>query len=236
MNEPSVTARYRLDNVVATVDAVNGLATLDQHPEAIKQVAVADRLLLTKPDLATEDGLRELRARLTAINPGAAIRDVIRGEVDPSELTGSGLYDPEGKSDDVHAWLRAEKFEEQHQHEHGHHEHHPVDRNRHNDRIRAYCVTRDHPISSEGFSRWLAMVSAMRGDDLLRVKGILNIAEHPSRPMVIHGVQHIFHPPRILDRWPSGDHRTRIVFITRDIHKDEIDNTLSVFERPRRKF
>src|SRR4029453_10127881 len=99
-----------------------------------------------------------------------------KGDVDPSELVGSGLYDPEGKSDDVHEWLRAERFEEHHddehnRHEHGHHEHHDVDRNRHNDRIRAYCVTRDHSISSEGFSRWLAMVSTMRGDDLLRVKG-----------------------------------------------------------------
>ena len=245
MNEPSVTDRYRLDNVVATVDAVNGMSTLDQHPEAIKQVAVSDQLLLTKSDLASEDDIRTLRLRLVAINPGATIREVTNGHVDPSELVGSGFYDPEGKPHDVHEWLRAEKFEEPHHHahgpheqeghEHGPHEHDHIDRNRHNDRIRAYCVTRDHPISSEGFTRWLTMVSGMRGDDLLRVKGILNIAEHPSRPMVIHGVQHIFHPPQILDRWPSDDHRTRIVFITRDIDKEEIDHTLSVFERRRRK-
>ena len=197
MNEPSVTARYRLDNVVATVDAVNGMSSLDQHPEAVKQVAVADQLLVTKSDLAPEDVMRSLQARLTAINPGAKIRGVMNGDVDPSELVGSGFYDADGKSHDVHEWLRAEKFEEHHYDEHGHHEHDDHehahgDRNRPNDRIRAYCVTRDHPIPSEGFSRWLTMVSAMRGDDLLRVMGILNIAEHPSRPMVIHGVQHIF--------------------------------------------
>jgi G3E family GTPase len=231
MSEPSVTARYWLDNVVTTVDAVHAHSTLDKHAEAVKQVAVADRMLLTKSDLTSPGDLAKLRDRLAAINPGAEIREVIKGDADPSDLIGSGRYDPESKTANVQEWLRAEEFEEHHDH----HEHHHVDPNRHNDRIRAYCITRDHPISSEGFSAWLDMVSAMRGDDLLRVKGIVNITEHPSRPMVIHGVQHIFHPPEILDHWPSDDHRTRIVFITRDIDKEAIDDTLRVFERRRRR-
>lgn len=231
MSEPSVTARYRLDNVITTVDAAQGMSTLDQHPEAVKQAAVADRLLLTKSDLATPEVLATLRDRLAAINPGAEIKEVLKGDVDPSDLIGSGRYDPESKTVNVQEWLRAEEFDDHHEH----HEHHHVDRNRHNDRIRAYCITRDHPISQEGFSAWLNIVSSMRGDDLLRVKGIVNITEHPSQPMVIHGVQHIFHPPEILDHWPSNDHRTRIVFITRDIDKEAIDDTLRVFERRRRR-
>src|SRR3954451_21689233 len=145
-------------------------------------------MLLTKSDLTSLRDLAKLRDRLAAINPGAEIREVIRGDAGPSDLIGSGRYDPESKTANVQEWLCAQEFEEHHDH----HEHHHVDPNRHNDRIRAYCITRDHPISSEGFSAWPDMVSAMRGDDLLRVKGIVNITEHPLQSMVIHGVQHIF--------------------------------------------
>ena len=122
-------------------------------------------------------------------------------------------------------------------HQHADHPEHDHDnttadtRNRHGDRIKAYCVIREQPISWARFSNWLELLSGMRGNDLLRVKGIVNIIERPSRPMVIHGVQHIFHPPIQLDEWPSDDRRTRIVFITRDIDQDVIEQTLRVFER-----
>lgn len=92
-------------------------------------------------------------------------------------------------------------------------------------------MIRDEPVSWAGVSAWLEMIGRMRGEDLLRVKGIINVIEHPGRPVVIHGVQHLFHPPVFLDRWPSADQRTRIVFITRDIEREDIDGTLAVFER-----
>jgi G3E family GTPase len=229
LSEPTVTAHYRLEQVIATVDAVNGMSTLDQHQEAVKQAAVADRLLLTKVDLVSPERMSALRTRLSALNPAAPVTDVINGEIGPEDLFAHSGFDPASKTVQVREWLNVEAYEH-----HGHHSHDhrndSQDVNRHDDRIRAYSVIRETPISWEGFSRWLEMIGSMRGDDLLRVKGIVNVVEHPSRPIVIHGVQHIFHPPGFLEEWPSEDHRTRLVFITRDIDKDVIEDTLQIFE------
>jgi G3E family GTPase len=234
MGDSFVTARYRLDQVVTTLDAVNGMATLDQHDEAVKQAAVADRILLTKTDLATAQDVQALRKRIAALNPAAPLRVVMNGETAAQDFFGQARFDVAGKTTSVQDWLRIEAYEPDH-HAHGHdqHDHHhhdEVDRTRHDDRISAYSVIRDQPISWAGFSAWLDMISQLRGDDLLRVKGIVNVIEHPGRPVVIHGVQHVFHPPVFLDQWPGDDHRTRLVFITRDIDRDDIDATLQVFE------
>ncbi|MDO8310514.1 MAG: GTP-binding protein [Sideroxyarcus sp.] len=241
MSDAFVTAHYRLDQVIATVDAVNGMATLDQHGEAVKQAAVADRILLTKTDLASAETRDTLRERIAALNPAAPLVVVLNGEVSVEDFFGQAAFDPAGKTARVQDWLRIEAYvteTDHHGHEHHHegHEGHEgveVDRNRHDDRIRAYSVIRDQPISWAGFSAWLEMISKMRGDDLLRVKGIVNVLEHPDRPVVIHGVQHVFHPPVFLDQWPGNDHRTRLVFITRDIDREDIDTTLQVFENRR---
>jgi G3E family GTPase len=227
--------------VVTAVDAVNALETLDNHEEAVKQVGVADLILFTKTDLAPVGALSVLQARLGKMNPGAKTARAINGEIEPTEFFNHGLYRPGSKTVEVQDWLNAEAYDvnrahshSTHVHTHEHEHEHGITteaRNRHGDRIKAYCVTREHPISWAGFTAWLEMVSGMRGNDLLRVKGIINVLEHPARPIVIHGVQHIFHPPIQLDAWPSEDHRTRIVFITRDIDQDVIDQTLRVFER-----
>lgn len=234
MTDPFVTAHYRLEQVVTTLDAVNAMATLDRHDEAVKQTAVADRLLLTKTDLTQPADLQALRQRIAALNPAAPLLTVCNGDVAIADFFGSLRFDAQGKPDHVQDWLRIEAYETthaHHHHEHEHeHEHSAVDRNRHDDHIRAYAVTRDQPISWAGFSAWLEMISQMRGDDLLRVKGIVNVIEHPDRPVVIHGVQHLFHPPVFLDQWPSDDRRTRLVFITRGIDRDDIDATLQIFE------
>jgi G3E family GTPase len=233
MSDPFVTAHYRLEQVITTLDAVNAMTTLDQHDEAIKQVAVADRLLLTKTDLAKPADLQVLRQRITALNPAAPLLTVLNGEVAVEGFFGSAVFDMSSKTDKVQDWLRIEAYDAGQVHHADHHHDHDyaaVDRNRHDDHISAYSVIREQPISWAGFSAWLEMISQMRGDDLLRVKGIVNVIEHPDRPVVIHGVQHLFHPPVFLDQWPSEDHRTRLVFITRDIDRDDIDATLQVFE------
>jgi G3E family GTPase len=227
---------YGLGAVVTTVDAVNGLDTLDNHQEAVKQVGIADLLLFTKTDLAAPSTLSVLRDRVVAINPGAKTLQTTHGAVSPADFFATGLYRLENKTIEVQDWLNAEAYiGHSHAHANDHAHVHTataeLDRNRHGDGIRAYCVIREQPISWSGFSKWLDLVSAMRGNDLLRVKGIVNVIEEPSRPVVIHGVQHIFHPPLKLDAWPSDDHRTRIVFITRNIDKDVIEETLRVFER-----
>jgi G3E family GTPase len=223
--------------VVTTIDTVNGLDTLDNHQEAVKQASIADLLLFTKTDLVNPTALSAVRERIAAINPGARTLQAINGEIPPKDFFDSGLYRSENRTAQVQNWLNAEAYStvdlhsNAHQPEHDHRESTGDNHNRHGDRIKAFCVIREQPISWDGFSAWLDLVSAMRGNDLLRVKGIINVVEHPSRPTVIHGVQHIFHPPIELDEWPSDDRRTRIVFITRDIDQEVIEDTLRVFER-----
>jgi G3E family GTPase len=238
MNDQSlVDDGYGLGAVVTTIDAVNGLGTLDDYQEAAKQVGIADLLLLTKTDLAGPNDLSVLQDRITGINPGAKIFQALNGNISPKDFFGTGLYRLESKTAEVQNWLNAEAYAEAELHQHKHPPEHDHAKstgritNRHGDRIKAFCVTREQPISWVGFSAWLDLVSAMRGNDLLRVKGIISVTEHPSRPTVIHGVQHIFHPPIQLDQWPSDDHRTRIVFITKDIDQEVIEETLRVFER-----
>jgi G3E family GTPase len=158
---------------------------------------------------------------------------VLNGEMGMDDFFGQAVFDASNKTSGVQDWLRIEAYEtalDHHANHHHGHVHSDVDRNRHDDRISSYSVIREQPISWAGFSAWLEMISQMRGDDLLRVKGIVNVIEHPDRPVVIHGVQHLFHPPVFLDHWPSEDRRTRLVFITRDIDREDIDATLQVFE------
>jgi G3E family GTPase len=231
MTDPIVAARYMLDGVVTTVDAVNGASTLDRQPEAVKQAAVADRLLLTKTDLAEPGARRAIEGRLRALNPSAAIMPVAQGAVDPAVLFNIGFYDPATKSVDVQRWLRDEAFEngDDHDHDAAHGHEHP-DVNRHDDRIRAFCITRERPISWAALSAWLDGLATMRGDDLLRLKAIVALSDRPEQPVVLHGVQHLFHPPVLLPEWPSEDRRTRMVFITRDLPREAIETTLAAFE------
>jgi G3E family GTPase len=228
MTDSIVAARYMLDGVVTTVDAVNGSSTLDHQPEAVKQAAVADRLLLTKTDLANLEGRQAVEARLKSLNPSAPIVPVANGAVDPVRLFNIGFYDPATKSVNVRRWLREEAFEAGHAHEH---EHEHADVNRHDDRIRAFCITRERPISWAALSAWLDGLATMRGDDMLRLKAIVALSDRPCQPVVLHGVQHLFHPPVLLPQWPSEDHRTRMVFITRGLPPEAIEATLAAFEK-----
>jgi G3E family GTPase len=233
MTAPDVVGRYRIDGVVATVDAVNGTHTLDAHPEASRQIAVADRLLVTKTDLASDDVLTRLEGRLAAINPIAVRRRIRNGIVDPAKVLDAGLFDPAARSADVVRWFEEachaadhphgdhHGYEDQHCDRHSHHAHEA--------RVSSYSLVVDEPIKGEALGRWLDYVAALKGEDLLRFKAIINVAERPDRPMVVHGVQHVFHPPITLAGWPSADRRSRLVFIVRDIPRDTIENTLCKF-------
>jgi G3E family GTPase len=214
MADPRLVRRYRLAQIVTVVDAVNGLSTLINHEEAQKQVAVCDRIVLTKTDVQTlSEGLAE---KLHALNPAATLTDVHSAEFNLRELADDAAhFSPDGKSVDVLAWLNAEKYE----HDHHHHAH---DVNKHSDSIQSYCLTIEAPMSRFAFSVAFELLAANQGPDLLRVKGIVKLAEHPDQPVVIHAVQHIVHPPRRLDAWPSDDTRTKLVFITNNISKESM--------------
>lgn len=257
MTDPLLASRYRLDGVVTTVDGVNGSSTLDNHEEAVKQAAVADRILLTKVDIADAPKLAELRHRLQHLNPGAPFQTVEAGEIDPNQILNAGLYNPETKSADVKKWLQAEAYEGSHDHGHGHHHHghdhghdhghkhdhaegagadqDPHNVNRHDDRIRSFCMTFDEPMSWSTVAAAFDALVTYRGPDLLRMKGILNVKD-TDKPVVVHGVQHVFHPPATLEAWPEGDDRkSRIVFITRDIGESTIRKVFASFFEAEKK-
>ncbi len=241
MEDPLIGSHYRLDGVITTVDAVNGAQTLDRQLEAVKQAAVADRLVLTKTDIAPGDVGARLIERLRQLNPGAPILKAADDEATVARLFDAGLYDPTTKSLDAQRWLNAEAYEapaHDHAHAHGHGHHHdhdhdpahgdaqdPHDVNRHDARIHALCLTLDEPVDWEGFALWAQSLAAYRGEDLLRLKALVNVKGN-DKPIAVHGVQHLFHPPAELPAWPSDDRRTRIVLITRDMSREMLEDSL----------
>jgi G3E family GTPase len=236
MNDPLLGARYRFDGIVCTVDAVNAAASLDANRESVKQAALADRLLLTKLDLADPVAAELLRARLARLNPGARLIPVLHGAVAPADVLDCGLFDGTSRIPDVNRWLNDEAYPAS-GHRHGPdcdpdcdgHDHDEVAShlhgNRHDDDVASFVVTYDQPVKWNGLVIALEFLISTRGDKLLRVKGIVN-AEENDKPLVIHGVQHLFHPVIELPAWPTADHRTRIVFITRGLPRDGIEGLL----------
>jgi G3E family GTPase len=223
LNNPGTSHDWRLDAVVTTVDLAHGDAQLDAQPEAVKQAAVADRLLLTKADIAAPQARADLEARLSALNPGTPRHAVANGEIDPALLFDAGPFDPAGKTDRVRDWLAAEAHNDHHAHGHDHgHNHDAPDVNRHDARIGSFCLTFDAPLDWDAFHRWMAAVRANWADRLLRVKGVLDVAGE-NRPLVIHGVHDTFHPPTLLAAWPDGPRRSQVVFIARDLARTEVE-------------
>ncbi|MEJ1160267.1 CobW family GTP-binding protein [Prosthecomicrobium sp. N25] len=258
MRHPYLVRRYRLDGVVTLVDAVNGMATLDGQEEAVKQAAVADRIVLTKTDLVRPEDrgtLVTLATRLRVLNPAAPILDAAAGEATPAALLETGLWNADRKSADVRRWLSEEAFRdreaerrrleaklggEQHDHDHDHdhdhhhghgHDHHGHhhDPNRHDDRIRAFCLTTDRPIPAGSLDLFLDLLRSAHGPRLLRMKGVVRLAEDPERPLVLHAVQHVLHPPTQLPAWPDEDRRTRLVFITKDLDEGFVRRMFDAF-------
>ncbi len=232
MSHPYLVLRYRLDSIVTVVDAINGLATLDAHVESVKQAAVADRLVLSKTDMPDGDPetIARLKARLAALNPAAAVLESAKGEAEASVLFDAGLWDPAKKSPDVARWLNEEAYAADAEH-HDHHHHHDV--NRHDDHISAFCVVNDGAMHVGSFNLFMELLRANFGADMLRMKGIVKLEDEPDRPVVVHAVQHVFHPPVRLDSWPDDDRRTRIVFITRDIPQSHLEGLVKAFAETR---
>lgn len=241
MRDERLLARLRLEGVITVVDGFNGDATLTAHAEAVKQVAVADRIVLTKLDLlegkAGEDALFAIIARLRKLNPSARLLTTHRNEATAERLFNTGLYDATKKSTDVRSWLsieaveRAEKSRHTHSHHHAHHDHHDHhhDVSRHDAHIRSFALRDARPISPQGLELFLELLTSYHGPNLLRMKGVILTADEPLRPLAIHGVQHVLHPPVRLAGWPEGEPETRIVFIVKDIEKSAIEGLFKAF-------
>jgi G3E family GTPase len=241
MTQPYLTLRYRLDGVVTLVDAVNGMKTLDAYEEALKQAAMADRIVITKTDLPEgAAALPALRARLRKLNPAAVL---LEGQPPAADLINAGLYNPESKIPDVARWLREEAViaaeEDAHHHDrhhghdhhqHGHHHHHRHDQvSRHDASIKAFSIATDKPIPLNTLEMFLDLMRSAHGDKLLRMKGIVQIADDPDRPVVFHVVQHLMHPPARLDAWPDADRRSRMVCITKDLAPETVRKMFDAF-------
>ena len=208
LNNPLLGHDLRLDTVAATVDGAGGLGQLQKFPEALKQAAIADRLLVTKTDIAPAAGVEALLQSLRRTNSGAAIETVLHGEIDPARLFGAGPFDQSGPG----RWLNHTAYAalgaagDDHHHVHG---------------ISAVALVAEQPLDWLAFHRWLGDLRATYGDRLLRVKGLLQVAGEEG-PVVIHGVQHIFHPPVALRRWPDGERSSRLVMIVHDLDRETI--------------
>ena len=229
MNHPYFMLRFQLDSVITLVDAVNGMHTLDTHVEAVKQAAVADRIVITKTDLCESAQMKAqltaLRERLATLNPTAVLLDTAAGETDASRLLDAGLYNPATKAPQVRKWLNAEVFASvlaktpSHAH----------DANRHDAHIRAFALTARRPLAPASLQLFLDMLRELHGNSLLRLKGIVALADDPARPLVVHGVQHVFHPPQRLEAWPDSDHGTRIVLIVKDLDPGHVRGLWGAF-------
>ena len=272
MGNPVIAQSFSLDGVVTVVDAVNGLATLDQHMESVRQAAVADRIVLSKLSMADAVTVAALKTRLRDLNPRALVVDGDGPEAGAAAMLVNGLYDPQTKIADVDRWLRDEMEQDHHGHDdhghghghddghghdHGHHhyhdghshgEHHHADQhghgqhhaeghhghhhdvNRHGDDIRSFSLVHDRPIDPAALAMFVDLLRSAHGDKLLRMKAIVATSDNLERPLILHGVQAIFHPPERLAKWPEGsDRKTRMVLITKDLPEAFVTDLFSAF-------
>ncbi|WP_411036735.1 CobW family GTP-binding protein [Shinella sp. BYT-45] len=238
MGNPALSQSFSLDGVITVVDAVNGLSTLANHPEAVKQVAVADRVLVTKASLADAGAQDAIRSEIAALNPRAPVSDADAPGVVTPDLLANGLYDPGSKIPDVRRWLH-EETHGHHPHDHAHHHHHhdhahghqhAHDVTRHDATIRSFSIVHDRPIDPMALEMFLDLLRSAHGEKLLRMKGIVLMSNSPERPLVLHGVQSVFHPPERLAAWPDpADRRTRLVLITKDLPEAFVRDLFDAF-------
>ncbi|NTV94383.1 MAG: GTP-binding protein [Thiobacillus sp.] len=216
-------ARHTLDGIVTTVDAMFGPGQLDEHPEARRQVAVADRLLLTKTDLATPEAVALANRRLAELNPAAPVLTVLQGEVAPDDILGAAA----AAQASPRRWLAANRYRPARLLGNA-----PVPD--HADGIRAFSLSFDEPLDWQGVAAALEMLVAFRARHLLRMKAILNLAGE-DRPTVLHGVQHVMYPPTQLPAWPDADRSSRFVFIVSDLDEAFVAKLLVDFTQAARQ-
>jgi G3E family GTPase len=214
LSEAILRHHFRLSGIVTTVDAVNGASQLERFPESVKQASMADRLVMTKADLADEETMAALRQRLRRLNVSAQILDSREFGGDFSQLLTDDIYDAAGKSREASHWV-AEEVDEHATHSH-------------TAGVQSFAVIFDEPLDWTAFGVWASLLLHRHGADILRLKGLLNVAGVPT-PVLINGVQHIVHPPSHLEAWPDADRRSRLVFIVRGLQRARIERSLAIF-------
>jgi G3E family GTPase len=214
LSEAILRHHFRLSGIITTVDAVNGATQLDRFVESVKQASMADRLVVTKTDLADEPSLAALRKRLRSLNISAQILESSEIGGDVHRLLTDDIYDAAGKFREAGHWVAEEVGE------HASHTH-TAD-------VQSFAAVFDRPLDWTAFGVWASMLLHRHGADGLRLKGLLNVAGVPT-PVLINGVQHIVHPPSHLEEWPDADRRSRLIFIVRGLQRARIERSLAVF-------
>lgn len=229
---PKVSKKYQLDSIISTVDMALAMDTLSQHPEALKQIAVADILLLTKSDLCTEEHQAVLQQRLAEINPAALRLTVQQGEISAQQILNFGLLGAQNQAQHAEKWLNSPAYFslgstaditgtsglfQQH-------------RPHHHDQVRSFCFRTEQPITEQALQDWLQLVLDFIGHQILRMKGIVYVQEQ-DRPVIVHSVQHILHPLSVLPAWPSDERCSSLVFITQGTQQAELERLFESFQQ-----
>lgn len=247
MTEEDLFRIFQLDGIITTVDAELIGTQLDGHFEPAKQIAVADRLVLTKTDRAGAEQSAAAKTKIRALNPAAELTSMICGNGAAQLVANLGAFEPIAAKQHAEGWLASARYEHDencadphcshHDHEAGPHDSHPHDahprHHTHTHGIQSFALTYDEPLDGTKLSFVMELLRQHHGDKLLRVKGIAHIAGEPL-PFVIHGVQHMFYPPTTLDAWPSDDRRSKFVFITKDLGEEKVRTVMSGMFAPTR--
>jgi len=246
MTDRTIFTQFRLQGVVTTIDALHGATTLDRHPESLKQVAMADLLLLTKTDLPqlSPGALSDLQQRLHKLNPAAPLLQPLDGALDPTALLALDHIEPVHSVTPLGNWLNLKSFSAVNLNQAvqpgrlflremataagGEGQSDTAALNRHDDHIQAHCFTFSQPLTEGRFEGWLQMMMQLMGHNMLRIKGIIHLKGFAG-PMIVHGVQHIFHPAAFLPAWPDDNRDSRLVFITYDIDRAALERTFELF-------
>lgn len=211
LSHEALTDDFCVDGIVTTVDGLHGERQLDQNIESVKQAAVADRIVLTKTDLAGDT--TTLRERLRAINTTASVLEAVSGDIEPAKLLDTGLFNLHDKPPEVTEWLRAVD-QDGWSPDNGHH-------HRHDDGIASFYLEASQPLAIHRFVTWIERLLETEGERVLRLKGVLDV-EGSDAPIVVHGVQHVFHPLTQLSRWPDESRRSQIVLIGRELDEHAV--------------
>jgi len=239
LSEPTLDGLYRIAGVVTLVDAVNWRGTAEAHDEAVRQVALADQIRITKLDLTDdrESVASRLLLELRRINPSAEIAEIDWSSAAVARLLTASGFDPSDPLADPRPWLDLQAYRSAPGDHHDHH-HHDDDHDHHDHLthlegrgIESFVLMRDTPLTREEVQFLLEGIGQNLGAGLLRVKGLVNVAEEPGRPAVIQGAQQLLHTMTWLDRWPDADERTRVVFITQGIERESLKDIIDLLDR-----
>jgi G3E family GTPase len=234
LSEPTLDGLFRVARVIALVDAVNAVATWEAHEEAVRQVALADTVLISKLDLSTEKRSvdeTELRAAIRSLNPAGVILRTDDPSLSVARLLSDSGFDPADPAADPRPWLNAEAYADHHHdaHDHDHADDHALHLRERG--IESFVLVRDEPLTRAALQFLLDGIAQNLGPSLLRVKGLVNVEGEPGRPAVIQGAQQLLHTMSWLDRWPDADHRTRVVFITQGVARQALAEVVELLDR-----